>query len=138
MTVNYDYIKAIQPIGCEPKVYGQYINNRKRRMRGGYKDDKRGWVFNMKREMVSVVLYEDGTYTVEDIPDDHATQRLYGIRNGKSCKIYYCFKSKWKTYLLRLLSTNDIDKQIAELNKRKKAMIELKNRLKKELFTQEP
>lgn len=42
MTVNYDYIKAIQPIGCEPKVYGQYINNRKRRMRGGYKDDKRG------------------------------------------------------------------------------------------------
>lgn len=37
MIANYDYINAIQPIGCEPKVYGQYINNRKRKMRGGYK-----------------------------------------------------------------------------------------------------
>lgn len=37
MTINYDFIKAIQPIGCEPRVYGQYINNRKQRMRGGYK-----------------------------------------------------------------------------------------------------
>ena len=93
----------------------------------------------MKREMVSVVLYEDGTYIVEDIPDYYATQKLYGMRDGKNCKIYHCAKSKWKTYLLRLLSTNDIDKQIAELNKRKKAMIELKNRLKKELDnTQEP
>lgn len=87
----------------------------------------------MKREMVSVVLYEDGIYKIEDIPDYYATQKLYGIRDGKDCKIYHCFKSKWKTYLLRLLSTKDIDKQIAELNKRKKAMIELKNRLKKEL-----
>lgn len=96
----------------------------------------------MKREMVSVVLYEDGTYKIEDIPDYYATQKLYGMRDGKNCKIYHCIKSKWKTYLLRLLSTDDIDKQIAELNKRKKAIIELKNRLKKELdndkkFTQE-
>lgn len=96
----------------------------------------------MKREMVSVVLYEDGTYKIEDIPDYYATQKLYGMRDGKSCKIYHCIKSKWKTYLLRLLSTDDIDKQILELNKQKKAIIELKNRLKKELdddkkFTQE-
>lgn len=96
----------------------------------------------MKREMVSVVLYEDGTYKIEDIPDYYATQELYGMRDGKNCKIYHCIKSKWKTYLLRLLSTDDIDKQILELNKQKKAIIELKNRLKKELdddkkFTQE-
>lgn len=96
----------------------------------------------MKREMVSVVLYEDGTYTVEDIPDYYATQELYGMRDGKNCKIYHCFKSKWKTYLLRLLSTKDIDKQIAKLNKQKKTITELKNRLKKEFdddknFTQE-
>ena len=87
----------------------------------------------MKREMVSVVLYEDGIYTVEDIPDYYATQKLYGMRDGKNCKIYHCAKSKWKTYLLALLSTNDIDKQIAELNKQKKAIIELKEQIKKEL-----
>lgn len=87
----------------------------------------------MKREMVSVVLYEDGTYTVEDIPDYYATQQLYGVHNGKNCKIYYCFKSKWKTYLLKLLSTNDIDRQIAELNKKKKAIMKLKEQIKKEL-----
>lgn len=88
----------------------------------------------MKREMVSVVLYEDGTYKIEDIPDYYATQKLYGMRDGKSCKIYHCIKSKWKTYLLRLLSlsTKDIDKQIAELNKRKKAIMELKKQIKKE------
>lgn len=97
----------------------------------------------MKREMVSVVLYEDGTYIVEDIPDYYATQKLCGMRDGKNCKIYHCAKSKWKTYLLRLLSTNniDIDKQIAELNKQKKAIMELKEQIKKELddkkFTQE-
>lgn len=87
----------------------------------------------MKREMVSVVLYEDGTYTVEDILDYYATQKLYGMRDGKNCKIYHCVKSKWKTYLLKLLSTNDIDEQIAELNKQKKAIMELKEQIKKEL-----
>jgi hypothetical protein len=97
----------------------------------------------MKREMVSVVLYEDGTYKIEDIPDYYATQKLYGMRDGKNCKIYHCIKSKWKIYLLRLLSTKDIDKQIAELNKRKKAIMELKRQIKKGLndddknFTQE-
>lgn len=89
----------------------------------------------MKREMVSVVLYEDGTYIVEDIPDYYATQKLYGMRDGKNCKIYHCIKSKWKIYLLKLLSTKDIDidKQIVELNKQKKAIIELKEQIKKEL-----
>ena len=97
----------------------------------------------MKREMVSVVLYEDGTYIVEDIPDYYATQKLYGMRDGKICKIYHCTKSKWKIYLLALLSTNniDIDRQIAELNKQKKAIMKLKEQIKKELddkkFTQE-
>lgn len=97
----------------------------------------------MKREMVSVT-FEDSTYTVEDIPDYYATQKLYGMRDGKNCKIYHCVKSKWKTYLLTLLSVNDIDidKQIAELNKQKKAIMELKEQIKKELddnkkFTQE-
>lgn len=87
----------------------------------------------MKREMVSVVLYEDGTYKIEDIPDYYATQKLCGMRDGKYCKIYHCVKSKWKTYLLRLLSTKDIDTQIAELNKQKKVIMELKEQIKKEL-----
>ena len=37
MNVNYDFIRAIKSIDCEPRVYGQYINSRKQRMRGGYR-----------------------------------------------------------------------------------------------------
>lgn len=83
--------------------------------------------------MVSVSLYEDGTYTVEDIPNYYATQKLYGMRDGKNRQIYYCLKSKWKVYLLKLLSTNDIDKQIAKLNQQKNNIIKLKKQIEKEL-----
>lgn len=87
----------------------------------------------MKREMVKVILYEDGTYTVEDTSPNCATQRMWGMRNGKDCDIYYCFKSRWKEYLVRLLSTKDIDREIAELKKQKKAKEALKARILKEI-----
>lgn len=87
----------------------------------------------MKREMVEVALYEDGTYTVEDVDSRYATQRMYGYRNGKDCKIYYCFKSRWKEYLVKLLSTKDIDRKIEELKKKKRAKESLKARLLKEI-----
>ena len=86
-----------------------------------------------KREMVKVILYEDGTYTVEDVDSSYATQRMYGCRNGKNCDIYYCFKSRWKEYLVRLLSTNDIDRQIDELKKKKRAKEALKTKILKEM-----
>lgn len=87
----------------------------------------------MKREMVRVTLYEDGTYTVEDIDYHCATQRLYGFQHGMECNIYHCFKSRWKEYLVKLLSTKDIDRKIAELRKQKKAREELKVKILKEI-----
>ena len=41
----------------------------------------------MKREMVEVILYENGTYEVKDIEADNATQRLVGWVNGSKCDI---------------------------------------------------
>lgn len=36
MYVNFDYI-LYHAIGSTPKKFGQYINEKKKRMRGGYK-----------------------------------------------------------------------------------------------------
>lgn len=91
----------------------------------------------MTREMVKVILYENGTYEVKDIEADHATQRLVGRVNGSKCDIYYCHKSKWKSYLLRLLDTNAIDENIRELQKRKKAIERLRVRISKEIGDEE-
>ena len=76
--------------------------------------------------MVKVILYEDGTYSVEDIESYYATQELVGWTNGKRMNIYHCPKSQWKKYLFKLLSpeAKDIDKQIEKLNKRKQKIIE--------------
>ena len=86
-----------------------------------------------KREMVSVILFEDGTYEVHDIDPEHATQHLIGSRYGKSCEIYHCLKSNWKQYLLKLLDTKKIDRQITELEKRKKKLLALKSKIEKEI-----
>jgi len=87
----------------------------------------------MKREMVEVTLYEDGTYTVEDIDSCYATQKLWGWRNDQKCESYHCLKSRWKDYLVKLLNTKDIDQEIAELKKKKRAKEALKARLLKEI-----
>lgn len=91
----------------------------------------------MKREMVRVTLYEDGRYTVEPVPSAYATQRMCGTREGVYVDIYYCLKKNWKKYLLKLASTTKIDRQIAELNKRKQKIIELRERLNSELSESE-
>ncbi len=87
----------------------------------------------MKREMVKVILYENGTYEVKDIESDYATQRLVGWVNGSKCDIYYCYKSKWRSYLMKLLDTSAINKDIRELQKRKKAIEKLRVRISKEI-----
>ena len=87
----------------------------------------------MKREIVKVTLCANGRYTVEDVSPDYVTQRLYGIRDGVHMDIYYCPKKSWKKYLLKLLSTTEIDKQIAELKKKKQKMIELREQLNSEI-----
>lgn len=91
----------------------------------------------MKREMVEVTLYANGRYTVEDISSHYRTQRLWGERNGVDVDVYYCPKKSWKKYLLKLLSTTEIDKQIAELKKQKQKIIELRERLNREISESE-
>lgn len=87
----------------------------------------------MVREMVEVILYEDGEYEVIEADSNHATQRMAGMYGNIHVEIYYCRKDKWKYYLLKLLSTKDIDEKIKELKKQKKAKEELKAKIKKEL-----
>lgn len=87
----------------------------------------------MKREMVQVVLYEDGTYEVNEAESHHATQHMVGMSDKGRRELYYCHKDKWKYYLLKLLSTKEIDEKITELKKQKKAKEELKAKIKKEL-----
>jgi hypothetical protein len=88
------------------------------------------------REMVEVVLWEDGTYEVEDTEPCYMTQMMYRY-DGKGLerrgKVYICKKEKWKYYLMRMLSTKEIDDEIRELKKKKKAMEQLKEKIKNEL-----
>lgn len=87
------------------------------------------------REMVEVILWEDGTYEVEDTNSNFATQMLhrYDGKTGRSAKLYICKKEKWKYYLMRMLSTKEIDDEIRELKKKKKAMEQLKEKISKEI-----
>lgn len=85
------------------------------------------------KEMVEVVLHENGTYEVNNIDPHNATQKLYRYNGstGLHSQVYICPKDKWKTYLMKLLSTKDIDKKIKELQKQKKAMEKLKEEITK-------
>ena len=85
-----------------------------------------------ERKMVSVTLFEDGTYIVKDIEPDWATQRSSGFFKGQRVETYFCLKDKWKYYLLKLCDTKRIDNEINELRKRKEKLESLKNKLKAE------
>lgn len=73
-------------------------------------------------EMVEVVLYDDGTYEVNDISATYATQHLVGTRNGRDVDIYHCHKDIWQVYMIRLLKRKigEMNEVIKELNKNKK------------------
>ena len=83
--------------------------------------------------MVRVCLYEDGTYEVKDIESYWATQKLYGACDKGHYRAYNCLKGRWKYYLLKLLDTSDIDKEIKELQKRKRARQKLRKKITDEL-----
>lgn len=94
----------------------------------------------MKREMVRLALYEDGTYKVEDTSPDIATERMYGWdKDGGDVDVYYCRKDKWEWYLSKLLNSKvkDIDQEIRKLRRKKKEMEELKNEVLKNLEKEE-
>jgi hypothetical protein len=87
----------------------------------------------MTREMVQVVLYENGEYEVWGANQHHATQHMVGMGNKGRFELYFCPKDEWKHYLLILLSTNRIDEKIEKLKEQKKAREELAAKIKKEL-----
>lgn len=87
----------------------------------------------MLDEMVRVILYEDGDYEVHEADPHHATQHMVGMSSKGRHELYYCPKDEWKHYLLELLSTKDIDEEIEELKKQKKAKEELKVKIKEEI-----
>lgn len=87
----------------------------------------------MSREMVRVCLYEDGTYEVKDIESYWATQKLYGICDKGSYRAYNCLKGKWKYYLLKLLDTAEIDKEIEKLQKCKRNVEKSRKKITEEL-----
>ena len=85
--------------------------------------------------MVKVVLFEDGTYKVSDVNGKRKIQKLNGVSKGKKCELYFCNKDKWKEYLLKLISEsiNRIDEELSKLQKNRKVLVELKNRISKEI-----
>lgn len=88
----------------------------------------------MTREMVEVVLYEDGEYEVKGANPHYAIQRMVGMGNKGRFESYYCQRNEWKHYLLQMvISTKDIDAKIEELKERKKIREELAAKIKKEL-----
>ena len=88
----------------------------------------------MTREMVEVILYENGEYEVRGANTHHATQHMVGMGNKGRFESYYCPKNEWKHYLLQMaISTKDIDEKIKKLKKQKKAKAELSWKIKKEL-----
>jgi hypothetical protein len=83
--------------------------------------------------MVKVILYKNGEYEVKGADPHHATQHMVGMSDKGRFESYYCPKNEWKHYLLRLLSTEDIDDKIKELKKQKEAREELAAKIKREL-----
>lgn len=88
-----------------------------------------------KREMVEVILFEDGIYEINDIDEDYATQKLTGHINHKNCSIYHCKKKQSKKYLLKLMKDQikDVDDEVKRLKKCKAKLNTIKNKLEHDL-----
>ena len=87
------------------------------------------------KKMVEVILYENGTYEVKDTEPYHATQWFHGYSGvtGLKYEKYNCPKDKWEEYLMKLLSTKDIDKQMQKLQ-RKLQELQRQKKMKEELI----
>lgn len=78
------------------------------------------------RQMVRVAIFYDGTYIVDDIDSNYATQKLYGWFNGQSCIMYHCLKDKQKLYLKRGVKeiSKQCDKDLMALVERKASILQ--------------
>ena len=73
------------------------------------------------REMVKVLLYENGDVEIESAESDQATQHMFFFNGEKgSGEFYYCKKGMETFYLKRMLSKRkkELAKKIKELKVR--------------------
>lgn len=74
-------------------------------------------------KMVEIILYEDGTWEIEDIDSNYATQKLYGFKGGRSYTGYRCKKGKEYYYIDIMM------KELIEENKNKIKELKEKNEI---------
>ena len=68
--------------------------------------------------MVKVKVFYDGTYEVEEVNDNAATQHLYIAEKGKFGEAYVCPKEYVKKYKSILIMISKNFKKIIELQNR--------------------
>lgn len=82
------------------------------------------------QEMVEVIVYEDGTYEIEEIGlCNRATQHGYTVRKGRSGEYYYCPKEAEEYYKKKLVK-NMIRNQAEKVKEEQERLNSLKLLLK--------
>ena len=90
----------------------------------------------MEREMIRLVLYEDGTVEEEPILSNRATQKAYTVKDGKRGIFYFCRKDKRDYYLKKLIKEeirNNV-KKITEIESRNETLGDLLEKISKEVI----
>lgn len=87
-----------------------------------------------ERKMVDIMLFDDGTYEIEDVPSYRIAHRYYGVVDGKPCIGQICKKDKWRWHLRKLISwaIKDNNKKISKCKKENACLEKLKNELEVE------
>ena len=75
--------------------------------------------------IVKVKVFYDGTWEIEDLDCNYATQHLYCTIKGKSGECYHCLKGKEEYYKKRLVKSI-IKKQEEKVKKEQEALNNLK------------
>ena len=78
--------------------------------------------------MAKVKVFYDGTYEVEDVNNNAATQHLYCTIKGKSGECYHCRKGKEEYYKKRLMKSI-ISRQEEKVKKEQETLNNLKELL---------
>lgn len=77
------------------------------------------------REMIKVIVYYDGTWDIENLDGNYATQHLYCTIKGKSGECYHCLKGKEEYYKKKLVK-NIIKKQEEKVKEAQERLNNLK------------
>ena len=76
-------------------------------------------------EMSNVIVYYDGTWVIEDLDCNYATQHLYCTIKWKSGECYHCLKGKEEYYKKRLVKSI-ISRQEEKVKKEQETLNNLK------------